>query len=496
MSRTILVLAICILSSQALFAQSITLGRTSAAVPSELHEYLRDWTSHQMKNLPLKYRKPLRELHEQRDEAIEGAYKDAAFLTDDVYWQAWIDGILDKVREANPAHVAKDQRVWIAREASVNARCYGNQLLSVDLGLVAAMHSEDEVAFVVCHELAHQALDHFSREALARVKRQGSRKARKRVRELEEGSFSELEDYFKSIAFERSRHSRYGEAEADSLALVLFSNTDYEEHAPVTAMRVLAKAGQPTPESRFDLQRALSVPGAPAPDAWFDELELNPLTYYDQLTSAEREALRTHPSTEVRLANLTEQHASVKGATASVLTAAPDEPSEDILADATLRYQVRRQAARREIAAGCFDRMKLDCALLASIRGVQADSTDAWFRGVAALTLTQLIEQRNAGKFGLAVPQPDEYTPLELRPINALLRSLRGRELRTLAKDYTAAIPPSLLSPEAIMARAIIALWSNDELEPVLHSQTLLRTQFPDHSYNAWLRTLLKTNAQ
>ncbi len=459
-------------ATQTSFSQAV-LGRTSAAPDAAFVSHLERYSAGALDRYRGPHRRELGELYGSRDGMLLKQYADAAFLTDD-YWQTWIDGLVARVAKANPGLVSRTQRAYVDRSASVNAHCFGNDVLTLNVGLVARASDEAQVAFVLCHELAHQALRHSEHATTEYIDRAYDPEVQREIRRARKDGLEGLRWYetmARDLAFDHSRHSRYGERAADSLGLVLFEASGFDGADALRAMTMLALANDSPYDGPLDLRRALSTPGHPSQESWFAEARSLGLRGAPMVTAEERDSLRTHPDTETRLLVL-----------AKAVATSP-EPTASTASDS---FGDRREAAEREIIAGAFDGNRFDVALYYALRGVETDSASAWHRGMAALTLAYIADERKHGYFTTVVPLVGEQTDYEMRPLVEALHRMRGREIYNLAYEYAAAVPESLSTPESVLALRVASLLSDTRAEDASRAGARFRKTYPTHPYLKW----------
>ena len=417
------------------------------------------------------HRRQLRHRYDERDEGLRDAYAAGAFLREGE-WARWLGALTERVRTANPEWLGGVALVPLVRRSpAVNARCYGNGVVAVDLGLLARAPSADAVAFALCHELAHQALDHVDRSAAAHLEALyagDTQRALRRARR--DGGYDDFVALTERLAFDRSRHTRFGERAADSLGLVFYRAAGFAPEAPAALLRVLAKADRPADAAPLPLHRLLDTEAYPFDEAWTRTPTTAFLAKADALSPEARDALRTHPETAARLAAL---------ARAGVDTAAAPVPDD--------AYLARRASVRYLLTEAAFDHGRLDLALYHALRGVEADDADADARGAAALALADLARARAALHFDAVAPLPSTLDDEHVRALAELLHRLRRTQLQHLARAYAAEVPEALATPQSLAAVVIAGPADAADRARVSAAEARLRKTYPDHAVLAWL---------
>lgn len=94
-------------------------------------------------------------------------------LFDDPYLESYLYSIVSKLMPNKRADgFPYDIKVVIAEDPSINAAIFPNGYLLVNTGLLAAVHTEDELAFALAHEVAHFMANHFLENIRAKKRAQ------------------------------------------------------------------------------------------------------------------------------------------------------------------------------------------------------------------------------------------------------------------------------------------------------------------------------------
>ena len=154
----------------------------------------------------------------------DGIVADAAAL-------ARCNTVLQRMQQSSPAYPFSQIRVFINRSATPNASCYGEGTLQVNLGLLLLIANDEELAFVMGHELAHQFLGHTDSTISRKVAQETDADLRKEVRAINRSAgsrYEKLRALQAQLAAEQGAFSRQHEEEADSLGLLLTRNAGYD----------------------------------------------------------------------------------------------------------------------------------------------------------------------------------------------------------------------------------------------------------------------------
>ena len=445
-------------------------------VPDSFVELLEAGTQASIESYLGEHRKELRELFERRDDNLYAIYESDLLLTEQ-YWKDHLDGILERILRANPSYDNQDVEVFYTLQPTANAAAYGQGVVLINLGLLQSVQSEDELAFVLCHELSHQYLDHINKRLFTRIDKKYSKETQKRLKELKRQEYNvleELQELVLDLSFENAKHTRYGEREADSLGLVLYTATDYSSEAPLRVMEVLAKADTSLYTAPLDFSTLLNTPSFPFKSRWSYKEPPSPFAKVHHLTQEERDSLRTHPDTEERSAWLSES-----------ITVRPSEglKSEDLTS--------RKREASKEFIAVYFNKGYLGNSLYQSLRLV--DSQDSlWAKGIVALSLYRLAIAREDRHFTENARLPRERAYDEgLEDLLRILHNMRLSDLKALAAAYakTHATDFTTCGEELALARVLSSTLGDDSPADRARLQGEFKKAFPNSVYNSILRS-------
>lgn len=147
-----------------------------------------------------------------------------------------LNNVADKLL-VNAPRLRSSISIYTLRSTSMNAFATPDGMIFVNMGLIARLESEDELAFVLSHEIAHVFKQHSLRSYLS--------KYRLNV---------QPEDYRAGEkSWEVHSYSQFNEFEADSLGFDLFVKAGYDSVAALTSMDKLRYAEYPALNEKFDL---------------------------------------------------------------------------------------------------------------------------------------------------------------------------------------------------------------------------------------------------
>ena len=247
--------------------------------------------------------KKYKELFDDRTAFITQAITDDDFVQDqDVY--PYLDAILTQLIKSNAQLVPVRPLLLLDRSASVNAYSIGGNVVAIDLGLVAFCRNREEIALTLAHELSHNILNHREtaiRQYAEYVTSDEYKKAINAVLDSKYGRLTNLRKIMEGSSFSRSRHQRFKESEADSLAVVLLkkSNIAFD---PNFFLRMDSSDIFYRTTLNRPIKEYFSAYQLPFEDSWAQRRSkgLSTRNYNFRDTSSMDDSLKTHPDCEVR----------------------------------------------------------------------------------------------------------------------------------------------------------------------------------------------------
>lgn len=205
----------------------------------------------------------------------------------------YVNQVTDKVLASN-SKLSKEIKVYIVQSTAVNAFTFNDGKVFINMGLLAHLKNEAQLAFIIAHEVSHYTKGHSLNIFVER----------KRISK----GVDEYEDFDESAKlFASNNFSREQELEADADGLRLFAKTGYDLQEAKNALDLLHYASQPFenvlfPTSYFD-RPYMVIPRVFLSDT-------SELTKYDEidLTGEEEEDKKdingTHPTISKRIRTL------------------------------------------------------------------------------------------------------------------------------------------------------------------------------------------------
>jgi hypothetical protein len=182
-----------------------------------------------------KHQKIKNELIVNSNYELNKLFQNAYVLINDTI-SNYVNKIASIIIDKNPSLKSK-LKIYVIKSTELNAYCFENGVVFLNLGLIAHLHNEAELAFILCHEFTHFTKQHSL--------------------QLTINQDSILSDETKKRTFEDKvlllyKHSRENETEADTGGYCIFKRTNYDLNQTSKALDVLKYFSLPFDSLYFD----------------------------------------------------------------------------------------------------------------------------------------------------------------------------------------------------------------------------------------------------
>jgi Zn-dependent protease with chaperone function len=222
--------------------------------------------------------------------------------------QDHLEQILVKVYASN-SEFNRNDHLWLINKSLIpNAACYGNGIFSVNAGLFLQNSSDDEIAFVICHELAHLKKEHSLKRITSIVETLNSDETKDKIKTAKRKRYGStraglavLDDLSTGIL----DHSKEAENEADIIGFDLYQNTNYHKTAVTSSLSKLGDYDNRMESYKVRLDTIFSTKTYPFKKYWIEKST----SLFDKEAntddfSMKSDTLKTHPDIKQRVETL------------------------------------------------------------------------------------------------------------------------------------------------------------------------------------------------
>lgn len=299
---------------------------------------------------------------------------------------AHVQSIMDKISAAGGN--TEKVRVLLVRDESPNAFNAGDDFVFIHLGLIVRLHSNDEIAMVLAHELAHNNQNHFINRVEAYAALVENDSINRRIREIKRsdyGRVSALNELMIPWILSSKSISRTCEFEADSIGFDWCTKAGYNPDKAAGIFDVLGYSEFERDTSIYNLSELIYLNEL---DGNYNEaLEASygsSLGVFEVEKDTLEELLRTHPYSADR------KVAFIQKMTVDTMQNEVD-PS----------FLQVRYWAEVDLLASLMYTDDIDRAILYSLSAIRTDSSHSMAKRVLPLSFSYLgysKEKRHMGK--------------------------------------------------------------------------------------------------
>ncbi|MCP4123545.1 MAG: M48 family metalloprotease [Bacteroidetes bacterium] len=369
------------------------------------------------------HRKQILEIYQDRGKSIIKKMRERHFLFSDTI-QTYLDNIKDHIVLHNPVPGSIDPEIYVYRSNVPNAACIGEGTIYFNIGLIRYLENESQVAFVMAHELAHLYLDHVNERIIKEVNYLNSKTTKKDVAEIKKskyGSYTRFREWIKDNAYSSNRHTRTSESEADSLAIIMLSKSDYDLSSATAALKILDTVDVEKYSYEFNIKEQFDCEQYPFKDHWLQEEEL--LLGFGKSHSdlaIDKDSSKTHPDIDKRIVSakrLIEQYSTGQG--------------EKFIQGEEIFHEIIRQS-EFEIVEAAYEFENYGIAFYYALAILKAYDNDSYLRGIIGTCLSKLYDARMEYKYNDYVPTPKPELDESLAQTLTFLNKLKKNDLKNL----------------------------------------------------------------
>lgn len=198
-------------------------------------------------------------------------------------------------------------KILVSNDSEVNAYNTGDGTIVVNYGLFTKLENEDELIFVLCHEIGHQELLHVSREVENIIKQINSEQiilATKEVKKQKYNRASMANSILTKLNYKNYFLRRKKETEADSLGLAYYKSTKRELKNTISLLEKLNSSNfEKDSVTEKDYKEIFEKEKFKIKNKYFENEETL-FSKYNYTPFYEVDSLKTHPDCKTRIIKL------------------------------------------------------------------------------------------------------------------------------------------------------------------------------------------------
>lgn len=210
---------------------------------------------------------------------------------------------------STPLKLLPNVKIFVSRSGTPNAFTPGYHSVFINAGLLTKVRTEAQLAFIICHELAHIYLKHSEQaidQYLSSINSSDFKGEVKNIKKQEFRKGQAVKELTQKYSFDFRKHSRFKETSADSLAIRWLQHSEYSNAAAIEALTLLDVIDQESTRVKEVFEQYLSFPEYPHKPERFGALRKSifgaAAFNQDEESKKISDSLKTHPDCKERIA--------------------------------------------------------------------------------------------------------------------------------------------------------------------------------------------------
>lgn len=228
-TRLLPIFLLILIGARVLFAQDFDKDRLNATEKLSLIRVLKKQKNLHHSRYDHLFDKKLNDLHEKRTHFLIQLIWQNLLITPGTEFEH-IASLFNSLKTSSLIK-RKESLLLIMRSPVPNAFCMGEGTIVITTGLLESMETNEQIMWILCHELAHYELDHAN-QYLKGYSRKYSTLSWKQKQELSDPNKTvtlKTLNAYKEMAYGLGKFKRKDELEADSLGHLIFRDMKHPE---------------------------------------------------------------------------------------------------------------------------------------------------------------------------------------------------------------------------------------------------------------------------
>ena len=334
----------------------------------------------------------------------------------------YLNGLLQEVLVKNS--IKENYRILLSKDGDANAYNTGDGTVVIHFGLFLTLENEDELVFVIAHEIGHQFLNHVKSEIESFAKLSTSEQVinkTKEIRSKKYGKATMAGDFLKNIQYQNYAKRRKKEFAADSIAVAFYRKTLRNPKAGVTILEKLDSSDSEKDSLTFDdYKLILNKNDFKVRKSWF-EVEESLFKKYDNEKRIIVDSLKTHPDCISRI-NMIRKYAGSNFTEKTTI-------SKDFLSI--------KQASTYQNLINLYDQEFYGISLYEALKLYKKDAENVVLKNIIYVNLSKILEAKTAYIINRYVPKVDNKKNSEsLNRFITFINNLKTSDLQLIINNF------------------------------------------------------------
>lgn len=392
-------------------------------------------------------KKQVSEIYKERFELIKEKFAGNEIISDEKA-SGYLMQLAQEVLKANSFLNANELRILFSKAWWPNASSMGEGTILFNIGLFNRLQNESQAVFVLCHELSHYYLNHGNNAIQRYVTTINSDEFQKQLQSIKKSDYKQnqqVEALAKKITFNTRRHSREFEHAADSMAIELMKNTNYDLTEALQALALLDSVDKDKYHTPLNLSERFNFAAYPFKKSWLQSSALMFGVTKEEVKPAEDDSLKTHPDCPVRIQKLQDavQKFSKKETKKFII-------SKDYFEELKTRFDF-------EILNYCFETKKVSTCLYYALQMTAAFPRNVYLHTLIGKCFNTLYTYQKNHELGKVTDLPGAVHSSEYNLLLRLIQNLRLQEMAAICYHYLLQFQPVFTDEE------FTAVWSTSK---------------------------------
>ena len=382
--------------------------------------------------------------YRQDFEAIRSGVSESSYYTlrynalIDTVIDPYVQGIFQQLLETNK-HLPS-ARLVLLKSPIENAYALADGTVMLNVGLLSKLENESQLAYVLCHELAHVYFKHVQKGLLEYLDLKHDKALQKEYKKIvkeEYNMIARLTSLMQNASLNNLYHKRSYEQQADSLGYLMLRRSGFDASQAYTTLQLLDKVDEPFSQDEVALSKYFGCENN------YNIFDSKPKSA-GSIFAVQKEApsafaisdtLKTHPDCKKRMLYI-EQLAKAN-------PALPARPSSKIS-----RFQYIKTVSRLEAIQSWYDAGRYDRSLFETLLNLEAHPDNAYLRSMLMLNLFELKEHLQAHRYYEVVARRSENYPPNLNSLLDFLHNLNLSDFQGLGSCLNGLYPADATAGE------------------------------------------------
>lgn len=367
-------------------------------------------------------KKLIKELYSEMQQEFLEKIKQKEFICNNDLGN-YLKGLMDEVLTKNNIN-AQDYKILLSKDSEINAYNTGDGTIVINYGLFLTVENEDELVFIISHEIGHQFLNHVKNGIEAYVKLSRSESIIAKTKEIQRqkyGKATKATNLIKNLIYENYEKRRRKEIEADSIGIVFYGKT---LRNPKAAVNILAKLDLSDIErdslTVADYKFIFEKNGFTVKQKYFNE-EKSLFSKYDKLKGIDVDSLKSHPDCAARI-QLIEKKLEAK--------------FSETYSNPKVFSEIKRNSIYQNLY-NLYSSQQYGISLYESLKLYKKQSDDPVLQKIIHLNLLKIYESRINYTINRYVPAHDNlYNTASLNRFVSYLNNIKISDFETIINNF------------------------------------------------------------